>query len=545
MRKSLVFFISSILLAVVLISCGKKAVVKKVDDPGVLYVQGVDQMKKKKYDKAIASFSQLRENYPFDPMATIAQIKQADAYFDKKDYQLAAGTYEDFVNTYPDDENAPYALRRLAECYDKELPTIDRDQTVTLKAIERYTFLKNRYPKSQYAADADVHLKSLNRRLAARELYVGEFYYRTGDYNASVIRLEYLLTKYPDAENLDKALYYLAQDYKELDQPDREQQCLELLAREYPKSRYAQQGQKEKKAKKTASGAALEKPSPKRDLLGTVEKTTEALPSGAAADTVAAKPPPTPAVTRTTFSYDERKKKEIPLTPLESTTGSDIAGETRTQEASSTFITKAETRTDGGPGAVPSQASATTSEPGSTSGDAVKEQQTDLAESRGSAGTGEKKEAKDGGDKKDSLGFFSGKGPIEINGDTGESLDKGRIISFKGNVVAKQLDPDPSQVFYLFCDKLTAYTSEDTKEIERAEAEGNVKLVKQDKTATSKQAFYYRDKGQLILKGDVVVFMGADKLSADTVTYYIDEDRFYVQGDKEKRAKATITPKKK
>ncbi len=504
MRKALVLFI---ILSVALVACGKKAVVKKVDDPGIIYVQGVDQMKQKKYDKAIASFARLRENYPFDPMAIIAQIKQADVYFAKKEYQLAAGAYEDFVNSYPEDENAPYAMKRLCESYEKELPTIDRDQTITLKAMERYTFLKNRYPQSPYAAEADAHLLSLNKRLAAREYYIGEFYYKTGNYNASIMRLEYFLSRYPDAENRDKALYYLAQSYKELDRPDRERQCLEILAKEYPKSQYARPTQKERKAQKTSRGASASA----ADVAA-----AKSLPVVAAQSlpVAAAKSLPVAAVTRASFSYDEKKKKEIPLRPVEAV-GGDLAvdndasqGEEGRNAQSAPTMTA---QTDGGRAAT-------------------------------AAGG---KETKAGDEKKDTLGFFSGKGPIEINGDAGEALEKGKVLIFKGNVVAKQLDPDPTQTFYLFCDKLTAYTTEDTKEIERVEAEGSVKLVKQDKTATSKQAFYYKDKGQLILKGDVVVFMGTDKLSADTVTYYVEEDRFYVQGDKEKRAKATITPRKK
>jgi len=210
MRKRLLL---CAILCFVVVSCShKKAEVKKVDSPGNLYVEGIAFMKKKQYDKAVASFSKVRENFPFDPIALVAQIKQGDAQFQKKAYAIASAIYEDFVNSYPEDENAAYALRRLAECYDKLSPTIDRDQANTFKAIERFTFLKNRYPKSPYAKDADIRVLGLTRKLAARELYVGEFYYKWGKYNASILRLEYFLEKYPDATGRDKALYLLTQD---------------------------------------------------------------------------------------------------------------------------------------------------------------------------------------------------------------------------------------------------------------------------------------------------------------------------------------------
>ena len=142
-----------------------------------------------------------------------------------------------------------------------------------------------------------------------------------------------------------------------------------------------------------------------------------------------------------------------------------------------------------------------------------------------------------GGGKKDSLGFFTEKKPVDVVADTMEGLEKGKIVVFKGNVIAKQVD------LYLFSDMLTAYMNEETNEIERAKAEGNVKIVKLDRTATCKEAFFYNDKGEIILKGDVVVFSAKDKVSGDTVTYYINEDRVYVQGEKDKRAKAIISPK--
>jgi len=530
MRKTLLVLM--IILLASLSACAKKAAVKKVDDPGVLYVQGVDLMTKKKYDQAINIFAKLRESYPFDPIAVVAQVKQADAYFAKKDYPLAASTYEDFVNNYPEDENAPYAMKRLAESYEKELPTIDRDQAIIFKAAERFTYLKNRYPASPYSKDAEEHLKALNQRLASREFYIGEFYYRTGEYNASVMRLEYLLSRYPATLDKEKALHYLAESYRKLDRPDKSQQYRDILVKEFPKGSYAGQAPRERRGRRAKEARAL----PEQGA--TASKQTPVVTS-----------PPA------SFSYEERRKKEIPLVPIAPATFETKESVTTGRpgqlslEGDLQAARKPESAKDASKGTVsnrppgrrsgaapaaeaaatqPSSETKTTSEPSSESADSS---------------------TKDGGkgENKGSLGFFSGKGPIEIDGDAGETLDKNRTLIFKGNVIAKQIDPDPTQTFYLFCDILTAYTSEDTKEIDRLEAQGNVKLVRHDQTATAKQASYRKEKdgkARIILKGDVLIFMGPDKLSADTVTYDVDEDRFYVQGDKDKRARATITPKK-
>ena len=69
-------------------------------------------------------------------------------------------------------------------------------------------------------------------------------------------------------------------------------------------------------------------------------------------------------------------------------------------------------------------------------------------------------------------------------------------------------------------------------------------MVKAERTATCKQAFFYNQKGEVVLKGDVVVFEGNDRLTGDTATYYLNEDRVFVQGDKDTKAHVTVTPKK-
>ncbi|MGD0229405.1 MAG: outer membrane protein assembly factor BamD [Syntrophorhabdales bacterium] len=560
MRKSLIVIA---ILCLILPSCGgKKAEVKKVDNPANLYVEGVAFMKKKNYDKAIESFGKVRENFPFDPIALIAQVKQADSQFEKKNYLVAAGIYEDFVNSYPEDENAAYALRRLAECYERLSPTIDRDQANTFKAVERFTFLKNRYPTSPYAKDADIRIKNLTEKLAGREVYVGEFYYKWGKYNASIIRFNYFLDKYPDAKDRDKALYYLAQNYRELQNPERAQFYADRLAKEYPKSIYAGSTKRQKKTLRAAAAGS----------------TTTARAGG---DTGAGAPP---AVTpggasasqgqgpaMSDFSYDERKVRQIDLKPVQTAASGDSATGTGLSQGNpgetgavgngpapfSTATAATGQKGQGGDPGRPGVLVATVSDPkgaGEAAGTHASSDST--AGTTGAAAGGEataagpatekgdvdkkaggKEQAKKRGDKKGSLGFFSEKKPVDVVSDTMEGLEKGTIIVFKGNVIAKQVD------MYLFSDVLTAYINEQTNEIDRAKAEGNVKIVKLERTATCKEAFFYNDKGEIILKGDVVVFSGNDRVSGDTVTYYINEDRVHVEGEKEKRAKAVISPK--
>ena len=118
-----------------------------------------------------------------------------------------------------------------------------------------------------------------------------------------------------------------------------------------------------------------------------------------------------------------------------------------------------------------------------------------------------------------------------------EGFDKEKYVLFKGSVIAKQED------LFIFADIIEAYMNEETNEIEKAIARGNVKIVKQDRTATCLEAIFENAKGEITLKGNVVVYQGKDKLSGDVIVYYVNTDRVVVQADKDNRARITVQPK--
>jgi outer membrane protein assembly factor BamD len=453
MRKLIII----IAVCMLLFSCASKGP-KRIDSAGNLYVDGVNLLQTKKYNKAIEKFSTLRENHPFDPLAIVASVKLGDTYFAKKEYILAAGVYEDFFRSHPEDENVPYVLSRLGECYDNESLSIDRDQEFTLKAIERLTYLKNRYPTNTYTKESEPRLAKMIQKLADRELYVGEFYYRSAQYNASIVRLEYLIAKYPGAKGIDKALLYLSMSYRELGNQEKSDFYLNRLQTEYSKSLFARTTIRERKTLQPAKVDVVKGATP--------------LPL-----------------------YEETKKRNIDLAPPQTVKADQVVVTEGTKEQTS--------------GKAP-----------------VKDTEKD-----------QKSVQNKENDKNKGLGFFDKKKPVDIVSDTMEGFDKEKYVLFKGSVIAKQED------LFIFADTVEAYMSEETNEIEKAVAKGNVKIVKQDRTATCLEAIFENAKGEITLKGDVIVYQGKDKLSGDIIIYYVNSDRVVVQADKDKRARITVQPK--
>lgn len=396
---------------------------KKVEKPADLYVEGVNLMNAKKYDKAIEKFIQIRENFPFDPISFIATVKLGDAYFEKKDYVQAVTIYEDFFNAHPEDENIPYVLKKLGECYERLSLSFDRDQAYTIKAIERYTYLLNRYPTTTYAKEADKKRDALIQKIIDREIYIGEFYYKTFQYNAAITRLEYVLKKYPNANGTDKVLYFLAQSYKKMGNHKKAEGYYEQLRSQYPDSRFL-------------------------------------------------------------FTDLKRQRKSLKIAQVTSAEYALAGKSSRADIELKPQVAYAEKKTE-----------------------------------------------------EEKLQFFEEKKPIDIISDSMEGMEKEKYVIFKGNVVAKQGE------LFIYCDSIEAYMNQESNEIEKAYAKGNVKIVKGDRISTCKEAIFDNKNGIITLKGDVVVFSGQDKLTGDVIKYYINEERVVVESEKDKKARIRIIPK--
>lgn len=164
--------------------------------PEGLYQRGFEQYKKGEYKKAIEIFTRVRDEYPLNPIALMAELGIADSYFENEQYVDAEVAYNSFVELHPTNPNVPYAMFQLGMCHYHQMQTIDRDQTATQKARKEFERLMARFPQSKFAIMAEKNLREVKQRLAEHEFYIGEFYYRTKKYEAALKRFELIQREY-------------------------------------------------------------------------------------------------------------------------------------------------------------------------------------------------------------------------------------------------------------------------------------------------------------------------------------------------------------
>jgi outer membrane protein assembly factor BamD len=236
----------ALLAAIVLGGCagtGKPAREKTSQE---WYEEGVNLAGKKKYDQAIEAFREASRGYRGADLDADIQIALADAYFNKEEYPAAVEAYTEFLRLHPHNARADYAQFRAGLSWQKQMRSVDRSQGEAHKAVAAYETLLRGYPRSTLLDQGREGLVAARRRIAEHELYVADFYRRTGKYQAAAGRYEVVLRDFADLGYADRALFELGGCYHLLRDEEKARQYYEQLRREYPQSRYVKDLDKSK-----------------------------------------------------------------------------------------------------------------------------------------------------------------------------------------------------------------------------------------------------------------------------------------------------------
>src|SRR3989338_4850188 len=94
---------------------------------------------KKKYEETVNCLEAFKSRHPSSPGAQEADLIIADNYFRKKDYLLAAETYQDFIKNNPYHSKADYAYYKSGISYLKNTPkAVGRDQQYLDLAVKNF-----------------------------------------------------------------------------------------------------------------------------------------------------------------------------------------------------------------------------------------------------------------------------------------------------------------------------------------------------------------------------------------------------------------------
>jgi len=549
--------------------CAKKGIRTAEGDPETLYKQGLALFNKRNYRDAIKRFEQLRSTFPDNPPYTVwAELKIGDCHLFKKDYVEAIAAYEEFKKVHPTHEEIPYVQYQIGMAYFKQMPTLDRDQTFTQKALSSFEYLVANYPPSLFTEKAKEKIGLCKKRLADHEFHIGNYYYKRGRFEAASVRFRGLIEKFPKISDEDKTLFFLGKSYLELDQWENAVESFIKIANEYPESSHYKEAKaildrglkgkvislhknKTKESKKKKEKAEAE---PNGIVLAKFEEEGKQPASFFAPLSItSASANPTSIKEETKRSAgDSTKEDQSQIVPQgkkgeEKSDGGVQVVFIPAEEPQRAILPKAGPTTEVKPDeeretvALPSPRTRSQGEISTDPRPDIKikpeeEKQIPALPSTSISPLEKEKTKREVQQESDQAKLVDKSQPIDITSDRVETYSKENLIIFKGNVTARQKD------MVIYADSLEAVIIEGGKGIERVTAGGSVKVQQGLRVANCQKAVFYNIDQRVVLTGDPKLWEGSDMVSGDEIVFDIEQNLIEVKGGPGGQGKAKIQP---
>lgn len=241
-RTKLIALLAALAVVTPLAGCarnkGKADTSYVARDVNTLYATAKERLDRGDYKLAAALFDEVERQHPYSGWARRAQLMSAFSYYLAHDYVESTSSAQRFLAIHPGNKDAAYAYYLIALNYYEQITDVTRDQKITQSALDAFGELIRRYPGTRYAADARLKIDLVRDHLAGKEMEIGRFYERRGQWLAAVIRFRKVVDDYDSTSHAPEALLRLTEAYLAMGVPVEAKRAAAVLGHNYPGSKW-------------------------------------------------------------------------------------------------------------------------------------------------------------------------------------------------------------------------------------------------------------------------------------------------------------------
>ena len=236
-----IFFIFLVLCS----SCSKEQINKstikgKSLDHQVLeaYEEGVEALEGGDVLYAAKKFNEAEMLFPQSKWAPKSALMAAYSYYSQDYYGDAIAELERFIKVYPSHKNLDYAYYLLAICYYEQIVDEKKDLQSIIEAKKNFQFIIKNYPNTQYALDSEFKIDLIDDILAAKEMYIGRYYFDKKKWIPAINRFRTVIDDYDTTIYAEEALHRLVEVYYTIGLIDESEKYAKLLGYNYQSSKW-------------------------------------------------------------------------------------------------------------------------------------------------------------------------------------------------------------------------------------------------------------------------------------------------------------------
>jgi len=234
-----------IIIFVVCISCSKEVVKNSViieknieSQMTEAYDEGLKALKNGDVLFAAKKFNEAEILYPQSQAAPKAAIMAAYSYYSQDYYGDAIAELKRFFRVYPNHKNTDYVEYMLALSYYEQIVDEKKDLQSINNAKNSFLNIIKKYPDTDYAEDALFKIDLINDILAAKEIYIGRYYFDKKKWIAAINRFREVVDNYDTTIYIEEALHRLVEIHYIIGLENEAKKYASLLAYNYQSSEW-------------------------------------------------------------------------------------------------------------------------------------------------------------------------------------------------------------------------------------------------------------------------------------------------------------------
>ena len=234
-----------IIILVLINSCSKEPIQKSIIKEKSLelqvkeaYQEGVKALNDGDVLFASKKFNEAEMLFPQASSAPQSALMAAYSYYTQDYYGDAIAELNRFLKVYPSHKDLGYAYYLLAVCYYEQIVDEKKDLQSIINAKENFNIIIKNYPNSEYAIDAEFKIDLIDDILAAKEMYLGRYYFDRKKWIPAINRFREIIDNYDTTIYAEEALHRLVEVHYTIGLIDEAEKYAQLLGYNYQSSKW-------------------------------------------------------------------------------------------------------------------------------------------------------------------------------------------------------------------------------------------------------------------------------------------------------------------
>ncbi len=205
-----------------------------------IYKSAYAELGEENYAEAAAEFIRAENQYPASEWAPDALIMAAYSQYMDGDFASSLMTINRFMRFYPGNSNVDYIMYLRGMCYYRQVSDVRRESGMSINALRQFEQLVQRFPKSEYAKNAENKIKILKNYIAGKIMYSARIDMNEENWTSAIRHFQFIITDAPKTVMVPEALYRLTESYAAIGLDEQVAGYSEMLKLNFPDNEWTE-----------------------------------------------------------------------------------------------------------------------------------------------------------------------------------------------------------------------------------------------------------------------------------------------------------------